>query len=107
MRSNELRGFKRRFSRFGITFAGLDDSMSQERFERSEVENIAWSCLQDDTALKTGPFKNPSRKQQLMMKVRSRLRVICATPVGKRAAPSASTRFLCCVCISHQLAWRW
>jgi hypothetical protein len=70
--------------------------------ESSEVENTAWSCLHDDIALKKEAFKNPSYKQCLMTKVRSRLRVICATPVGKRAAPSASTRFLCCVCISHQ-----
>ncbi len=83
--------------------AGLIDRFDAgARFKRCKVENTAPDCSRGDLALKTEPFENCSYKQCLTMKVRSRLRVICATPIQKRAAPRASTRFLCCVCISHR-----
>jgi hypothetical protein len=72
------------------------------RFKRSKVENTAPGCSRGGLTLKTEPFENRLYKQRLTMKARSRLRVICATPIQKRAAPRTSTRFLCCVCISHR-----
>ena len=39
-------------------------------------------------------------KQRLATEVRSRLRVICATPIQKRPDSHRSKRFLCCVCRS-------
>ena len=46
------------------------------------------------------PIENILIKQRLLMKVRSRLRVICATPLQKRADSAHSERFLYCVCRS-------
>jgi hypothetical protein len=42
--------------------------------------------------------ENSVTDQRLGMKVRSRLRVICATPFQKRPVGARSERFLCCVC---------
>jgi hypothetical protein len=64
------------------------------------VENVALVAARHDLVIKMEPFQKHLYKQGLTMKIRSRLRVICATPRQKRAAPLASRRFLCCVCIS-------
>jgi hypothetical protein len=45
------------------------------------------------------PIQNNVLEQGLAMKVRSRLRVICATPIQKRRDSHHSKRFLCCVCM--------
>ena len=45
-------------------------------------------------------IENSVMEQRLAMKVRSRLRVICATPIQKRLESHRSKRFLCCVCRS-------
>ena len=45
-------------------------------------------------------FVNSVVKQRLAAEVPSRLRVICATPIQKRADSHRSKRFLCCVCRS-------
>jgi hypothetical protein len=45
-------------------------------------------------------IENSVTEQRLAMKFRSRLRVICATPIQKRADSHRSKRFLCCVCRS-------
>jgi hypothetical protein len=43
-------------------------------------------------------FQNKHKKQDVAEKVRSRPRVICATPIAKGAQSGASELFLCCVC---------
>ena len=45
-------------------------------------------------------IENSVAQQRLAMKVRSRLRVICATPFQKRIVRHRSKRFLYCVCRS-------
>jgi hypothetical protein len=50
------------------------------------------------SAAQMGLIQYFQTKQILAMKVRSRLRVICATPVQKRAAKDGLRQFLCCVC---------
>jgi hypothetical protein len=46
------------------------------------------------------PTGNNMINQRLVVKARSRLRVICATPIQKRSDSHRSQRFLCCVCRS-------
>ena len=45
-------------------------------------------------------IENIFTKQRLATEGRSRLRVICATPIQKRPSSHRSKRFLCCVCRS-------
>ncbi len=52
------------------------------------------------SARHTELIENSVTKQRLAMKIRSRLRVICATPFQKRLFGHRSERFLYCVCRS-------
>jgi hypothetical protein len=72
----------------------------RERVKAKRSGKHRSDCSCHDLAFKMGRFENHLYKQRLTMKIRSRLRVICATPRQKRAAPLSSKRFLCCVCMA-------
>jgi len=70
------------------------------RMEMREGKKPANRLLAQRSARQMELIENRFGEQRLAMKVRSRLRVICATPFQKRPDSHRSQRFLCCVCRS-------
>jgi hypothetical protein len=89
----------RRHSR--IAFA-VDSVLSVARFGASRGARAGKRSHQLLGRLSTRQMElieNSMTEQRLAMKVRSRLRVICATPFQKRADSHRSEQFLYCVCM--------
>jgi hypothetical protein len=80
-----------RRGRFGSTIRG-----NQARGRGKPAPRVPTQCSARQIEL----IENSMTEQRLAMKVRSRLRVICATPFQKRPDSHRSERFLCCVCIN-------
>jgi hypothetical protein len=89
------------FDRSG--FIGMDSVDSGTRFEANQcpkMENRREGCSRSALRTQMELIENSVTEQRLAMNFRSRLRVICATPIQKRAQSHRSKRFLCCVCRS-------
>ena len=75
-------------------------SVNSVRMEMRGGDKPANRPLARRSARQMELIENRFGEQRLAMKVRSRLRVICATPFQKRPEFHRSQRFLCCVCRS-------
>ena len=63
-------------------------------------EKLPDGCSRQQFTRQMELFKKSYKNQLVAGKYRSRLRVICATPIGKGAESGCWKRFLCCVCRS-------